>query len=56
MAESTQQMPKLQVANRCDRLVDDGTDVTLWIRKGSQLEGPFDSMLYAKAAFGEAVY
>ena len=46
----------LQVANRCDRLIDDGADATLWIRRGSQLEGPFDSMLYAKAAFGGAVY
>ena len=46
----------LQVAKRCDRLIDDGADVTLWIRKGSELGGPFDSMLYAKAAFGEAVY
>ena len=45
----------LQIANRCDRLIDDGADVTLWIRKGSQFEGPFDSMLYTKAPFGGAV-
>ena len=38
MADS---MPMLQVANRCDRLIDDGADMTLWIRKGSQLKGPF---------------
>ena len=37
MADSTQQMPMLQIANRCDRLIDDGADVTFWIRKGSDL-------------------
>ena len=38
MADSTQQTPMLQVVNRCDRLIDDGADVTFWIRKGSELE------------------
>ena len=37
MANSTQQMPMLPVANRCDRLMNDCADVTLWIRKGSVL-------------------
>ena len=52
MADLTQQVPTLQVANRCDWFIDDGADVTLWIRKDSQLEGPFDSKLNVKAAFG----
>ena len=37
MADSTQQMPMLQFANRYDPLIDDGADVTLWIRKASEL-------------------
>ena len=38
MADLTQQMPMLQVAHLCDRPTDDGADVTLWIRRGSELE------------------
>ena len=37
MADSTQRMPMLEVANRCDRLIDDGADAILWIRKDSEL-------------------
>ena len=38
MADSTQQKPMLQDANQCDRLINDGADVTLRISKGSELE------------------
>ena len=56
VADSTQHIPMSQVVNRCDWLIDDGSGRDLWILKGSQLEGPFDSKIYAKAAFGGAVY